>query len=102
MGATNDPDPMETAPSAVAKWAAVVIIGEVTVVASIIVLTSVLKIGGWSAILLTFALSILIGGRFGGVRGVVEWAIAAVLIVTVASVSGYLFALAIVSQIHGP
>ena len=52
MGATNDPDPMETAPSAVAKWAAVVIIGEVTVVASIIVLTSVLKIGGWSAILL--------------------------------------------------
>ncbi|HET9084449.1 MAG TPA: hypothetical protein VFN41_08605 [Candidatus Limnocylindrales bacterium] len=101
-GKTIDPEPLETEPSAVAKWAAVVIVGEVSLVTLVLVLGSVVKIGDQLALVLALAMSILIGGRFGGVRGALEWVMAAVLIVGVGLVLLYLFILAVVSQITGP
>ena len=100
--AAADPQPLEPEPSAVAKWAAVVIFGEVSLVTLVIVLGSILKIGDQLALIVALVSSIIIGGRFAGVRGALEWVVAAVLIIGVGFVLFYLFVLAVVSQITGP
>jgi hypothetical protein len=95
-------DPSETDGSTVAKWAVVLIVGEICLALFAVVLGSVLRIGEVWAIIAAFALAILIAGRAGGLRGLVEWVIAAVLIVAAAGVLLYLLIGVVVSQMTGP
>ena len=101
-GETTDRDQVEPETSQVAKWAVVLLVGEFSLVMLIVVLGSVVKIGIQQAAVVAFAGAILIGGRVGGVRGPVEWLVAAVLIVAVAIMSLYLLIGAVVSQMTGP
>jgi hypothetical protein len=86
----------------VAKWAGVVIVGEVSLVLLVVVLGSVVKLSEPLTFVAALVLAILIGGRVGGIHGAVQWLITAILIVAVAIVSLYLFIAAVVSQMTGP
>lgn len=97
----TDRDRIDTEGSRVAKWAIVLIVGELCLVLFVVV-GSLLRIGEVWAIVAAFALAIVIAGRAGGLRGLVEWVIAAVLIVGAAGVLLYLFIGVIVSQMTGP
>jgi hypothetical protein len=98
---TTNPDPVRME-SPWAKWVGVVIAGEASLLVLAILLGSVLHTGNPVTFVAAFVLAILIGGRVGGVRGAVQWMIAAVLIVAVAVVSLYLLIAAVVSQMTGP
>ncbi len=67
-----------------------------------LLLSSVFKVGNVVTYIGAFAIAILIAGRLGGVRGLRQWVLAAILIVLVAIVLVYAFILAVVSQIQGP
>ena len=99
---TPDPDKGETEESSWAKWVLVVIVGEASLITFVIVLSSIVKTSDPVAFVGAFVLAILIGGRVAGVRGAVEWVVAAVLGVAVAMVLLYLFIGAVVSQMTGP
>ena len=101
-GRTTDPDGTKIETSRLAKWAVVVIVGEVSLLLFVIVLGTIPNLGNPATFIAAFVLAILIGGRVGGVRGAVQWLIAAVLIVAVALVSLYLLIGLVVSQMTGP
>jgi hypothetical protein len=101
-GPTTDPDGTEVETSRLAKWAVVVIVGEVSLLLFVLVLGTIPNLGNPATFIAAFMLAILIGGRVGGVRGAVQWLIAAVLIVAVALVSLYLLIGLVVSQMTGP
>jgi hypothetical protein len=89
---STDPDPIETPvePSPWAKWAAVVIVGEGSLVVLVILSSFLPNVGLRMTnqplfVGLSLALATLIAGRVAGVRGAGEWVAAAVLIITVAA-----------------
>ena len=99
---TTDRHQIATETSPLAKWALVLIVGELALFMLVVVLNAVVKIGIQQAAVVALAGAILIGGRVGGVRGPVEWLVAAVLIVTMAILSFYLIIAFVVSQMTGP
>ena len=100
---TTEPTPVESAgTSSWAKWATVVIVGEVCLFALFLV------VGGWfhafnlGTYLAAVGVATFVGGRLGGLQGVGQWLSAAIVIVLVSIAIAYLLVLAVVSQIQGP
>ena len=100
-GKTTEPEPIEPGGSTWAKWAVVVIVGEIALVVSVLLL-AVIRVESTLTYIGAFAVATLAGGRVGGVRGVGQWALAAILIFGVAVALLYIAILAVVSQITGP
>ena len=99
--APTDPDQIATGGSTWTKWAVVVIVGDICFVLAAFLLGAV-RVDSPLAYVGAFVLATFIGGRVGGVRGVGQWVLAAVLVFAVAIVLLYLAILAIASTITGP
>ena len=107
---TVEPDPAKEPPpvevqasqSSWTKWATVVIVGEVCLVALFLLLSGLFR----AVNLMTYAVAVVVatfvGGRVGGIRGAGQWLSAAILLVLVSVALAYLLFLAAVSQIQGP
>ena len=99
---TTEIDPSHTGRSGWTRWIVVVVGGMSVLFLLVTLLSPVLKVSEPLAFVGAFALSIAAGGRAGGVRGPVEWIIAAGLIVGAAFALAYLVIFSIASQMTGP
>ncbi len=100
-GRPIEPGPTESSGSRLARWAAVVIVGEICLVVLVFALAT-LRIDQPLTYVGAIAVATLIGGRVGGVRGVAQWILAAVLILVVALALLYLAIVVVLSQLTGP
>ena len=110
MALTSEPEPTKepppvgrsARPSSWAKWATVVIVGEICLVVLFLLLSGLFK----AVNLMTYAIAVgvatFVGGRVGGIRGAGQWLLAGIILVLVSIVLAYLLFLAAVSQIQGP
>ena len=110
MAVTGEPGPANEPPrievsagqSSWTKWATVVIVGEVCLVALFLLLSGLFR----AVNLMTYAVAVgvatFVAGRVGGIRGAGQWLSAAILLVLVSIALAYLLFLAAVSQIQGP
>jgi hypothetical protein len=96
-------DPKESADeSARINWAAVVIVGELSLIAVLIVVDVVFNASNLGTYLAAVGVATFVGGRVGGLRGVGQWLLAAVLIGLVSIAIASVLIYVLVSQIRGP
>jgi hypothetical protein len=98
------PTPVEgsAGASSLTKWAAAVIVGEVSLVALFFLLGGLFKAFNLVMYAVALGVATYIGARVGGLRGPGQWLSAAIIIVLVSVALAYLLFLAAVSQIQGP
>ena len=107
---TGEPDPAKEPPpvemsageSFWTKWATVVIVGEICLIALFLVLSGLFKAVNLMTYAVAAGVATFVGGRVGGIRGAGQWLSAGIVIVLVSIVLAYLLFLAAVSQIQGP
>ena len=98
----NEPTPVEAAASESfwAKWATVVIVGEVCLFALFVLVGSMFRTFNLGTYLAAAGVSTFLGGRLGGLRGVRQWLSAAVLIVLASFALAYLMIFAVAGMIR--
>ena len=84
------------------KWATVMIIGEICLVALFFLLGGLFKAFNLMTYAVAVGVATFVGGRVGGIRGAGQWLLAGIVIVLVSIALAYLLFLAAVSQIQGP
>ena len=84
------------------KWATVVIVGEVCLLALFLVVGGLFHAYNLGTYLAAVGVATFIGGSLGGLRGVGQWLSAAIIIVLVSIALAYILVLVVVSQIQGP
>ena len=110
MALAGEPDPTKEPPPAEVsagqsswiKWATVVVVGEICLVALFLLLSGLFKAVNLMTYAVAAGVATFVGGRVGGIRGAGQWLLAGIIIVLVSIVLAYLLFLAAVSQIQGP